>query len=364
MGKTTALLQKYWELYGSHERCLYVSAAHVQVAAVGVYEIGRDHFKAGGEAIIIDEVHRAEHWTAAIKSLIDSNPGKTIWLSGSSSAALARGGADLSRRVLWYDLPELSFREFLHLTGRPDVPQLTLAELVRDHVAIARDLSAKGPLLGAFRNYLRHGQYPFFLQGLGGYHQRLQSVIDKVVSEDLPALFNISAAKVTVLKKILWAVASSNPFQLNVEGLSRDLGVAKTSTYHFLNCLEQGRLLQGLAMAGTGLKSVRKPEKIYLANTNLLAAVTAPHRVDPSVGTVRETFLYSSLKPLHAVKSLGDVDFLVDEQLAIAVGGPNKGDRQLAKSGHKPELTKVLAIDGIETGSGDRIPLHMFGLLR
>ncbi len=364
VGKTTVLLQKYWELYGSHQQCLYISSDHVQVAATGIYKIGREHFKSGGEAIIIDEVHRAADWSAEVKSLIDSSPGKVIWLSGSSSAALAKDGADLSRRIVWYDLPGLSFREYLLLNGRPDVPLVTLGELEHNHVAIARGLTEKGPLLGAFRNYLKYGHYPFFLQGLGTYHQRLQNIIDKVVSEDLPSLFNITAAKVTVLKKILWAVASSEPFQLNIEGLSRDLGIAKTSLYSFLECLEQGRLLQFVARSGTGLKSVRKPEKVYLDNTNLLAAITAPHRVEPSIGSVRETFLCASLRPHHAVKSLGDVDFLADEHWAIEVGEPRKDNRQLTKTRAVNEGQNLLAIDGIETGSGNRIPLHLFGLTR
>jgi hypothetical protein len=363
VGKTTLLLQKYWELFGSHERCLYISADHVQVAGAGVYAIGREHFKAGGEAIIIDEAHRATNWSAEVKSLIDSSPGKTIWLSGSSSAALSKGGGDLSRRVLWYDLPGLSFREYLHLTGRADVPLLSLDGLAKHHVEVARDLAAKGSLLAVFRNYLKHGHYPFFLQGLGGYHQRLQAIIDKVVSEDLTIMFGISAAKVNSLKKILWSVASSEPFQLNIEGLSRELGIAKTSTYHFLECLELGRLIQTVAAAGTGLKSVRKPEKVYLENTNLLAVITNPQRVEPSIGTVRETFLCCALRPGHAVKSLGTIDFLVDERWAIEVGGPRKDARQI-NTGKATALKLLLAIDGIEAGSGNRVPLHLFGLLR
>ena len=357
VGKTTLLLQKYWEMYGSHDRCLYISADHVQVSALGIYAVGHEHFKNGGEAIIIDEVHRAPNWTAEVKSLIDSNPSKTIWLSGSSSAALAVGGGDLSRRVLWYDIPGLSFREYLHLNGRPDVPLITLDDLIKDHVEIARDLTSKGPLLSTFRNYLKHGHYPFFLQGLAGYHQRIQSIIDMVVSEDLTTMFGISAAKVNSLKKILWAVSSSEPFQLNIEGLSRDLGIAKTSTYHFLECLEHGRLLQTVAMAGTGLKSIRKPEKVYLENTNLLAAITTPHRVEPSIGTVRETFFCNAMRPQHSVKSLGNIDFLVDDSWTVEVGGPRKDGRQVAAADKVPR--PVLAIDGIEAGSGNRIPLHL-----
>lgn len=364
VGKTTLLLQKYWEVFGSHERCLYISADHVEVSALGIYNIGREYFKRGGEGLIIDEAHRAADWAAEIKSLIDTYPKKSIWISGSSSSALTKGNADLSRRVLWYDLPGLSFREYLHLTGQGDIAVITLDDLIAHHSPIARDLAAKGNLLNAFRNYLKYGHYPFFMQGLGGYHQRLQNIIDKVVSEDLTSQFAISAAKVNTLKKILWIVSSTVPFHLNIEALSRNLGIAKASTYHFLDCLEHGRLLQTIAAAGTGIKSARKPEKVYLENTNLLAAITAPHRVEPSVGTVRETFFCTSLRPHHSVKSLGNIDFIVDDQIAVEVGGSGKTERQFAANAVRGDLKRVVAVDGIEASSGRRIPLHLFGLLR
>jgi predicted AAA+ superfamily ATPase len=364
VGKTTLLLQKYWEIYGSSERCLYISADHVHVSAIGIYNIGREFFKRGGEALIIDEAHRGTDWTAEIKSLIDTYPRKVIWISGSSSSALAKGNSDLSRRVLWHDLPGLSFREYLRLTGQRDIECYSLDDILTRHVAIARDLSEKGSLLNSFRNYLKHGHYPFFLQGMGGYHQRVQNIIDKVVSEDLTSEFAISAAKVNTLKKILWIVSSTVPLQLNIESLSRNLGIAKASTYHFLDCLVHGRLLQTVAAAGSGVKSTRKPEKVYLENTNLMAAITAPHRVEPSTGTVRETFFCAAMRPGHSIKSLGSVDFLVDDRVAVEIGGPSKGGRQLLTQRLDPKIERVVAVDGIEAGSGQRIPLHLFGLIR
>jgi predicted AAA+ superfamily ATPase len=199
---------------------------------------------------------------------------------------------------------------------------------------------------------------------MGGYHQRVQNIIDKVVSEDLTSEFAISAAKVNTLKKILWIVSSTVPLQLNIESLSRNLGIAKASTYHFLDCLVHGRLLQTVAAAGSGVKSTRKPEKVYLENTNLMAAITAPHRVEPSTGTVRETFFCAAMRPGHSIKSLGSVDFLVDDRVAVEIGGPSKGGRQLLTQRLDPKIERVVAVDGIEAGSGQRIPLHLFGLIR
>ena len=105
-------------------------------------------------------------------------------------------------------------------------------------------------------------------------------------------------------------------------------------------------------------------EKVYLENTNLIAAITVPHHVEPSTGTVRETFFCNALRSHHSIKSLGNIDFLMNNRLAVEVGGPSKGTRQFKTETLRPSVNRVVAVDGIEAGSGQRIPLHLFGLLR
>ncbi len=51
-------------------------------------------------------------------------------------------------------------------------------------------------------------------------------------------------------------------------------------------------------------------------------------------------------------------DFLVDNKYLFEVGGQNKTYDQI-----KNIPQSYLAIDGIESGMGNRIPLWMFGLL-
>jgi predicted AAA+ superfamily ATPase len=364
VGKTTLLLQQYWARFGTFDRALYISADHVQVATHGLYEIAKTYFKRGGDALLIDEVHRSPDWTRQVKSILDTWKNKRVWLSGSSSAALVKGASDLSRRVLWYELPTMSFREYLELHHGRKIAPFPLEELLTRHVEIGRDLMADGPLLAHFRDYLKFGSYPFLNQGRLGYHQRIQSIVDKVISEDLPSLFGITPAKVHVLRKILGIIASSHPFQPNMEGLSQDLGVARMSVYHFVECLCHGRLLRSLMSPGRGARAARKPEKIYIENTSILAALTSPRHIEPEVGTVRETFLASQLAPCHSIQSAGTADFLVDNQIVIEVGGPSKDRHQLPHAKSKNRLRAVRALDGIETGSGDRIPLHLFGLVR
>ncbi|HDT11773.1 MAG TPA: hypothetical protein ENN58_03450, partial [bacterium] len=52
-GKTTMMIQHYHEKYGASKKALYISADHVFVASIGLYEVVDTYFKTGGEAIYI-----------------------------------------------------------------------------------------------------------------------------------------------------------------------------------------------------------------------------------------------------------------------------------------------------------------------
>ena len=68
------------------------------------------------------------------------------------------------------------------------------------------------------------------------------------------------------------------------------------------------------------LKSLIKPDKIYLDNTNLMYALS--QHVDE--GTLRETFFYNQLKVQHEILLPKQGDFLVDNQYLFEVGGASK----------------------------------------
>ena len=75
-------------------------------------------------------------------------------------------------------------------------------------------------------------------------------------------------------------------------------------------------------------------------------------------GYLRETFFFNQVGNTHDVRSSHAGDFLIDGKLRVEVGGPSKDFSQIADI---PD--SFLAIDGIETGYGARIPLWLFGFL-
>ena len=78
-----------------------------------------------------------------------------------------------------------------------------------------------------------------------------------------------------------------------------------------------------------------------------------------NIGTVRETFFLNQLKSAgYLVTYPKQGDFLVDNKWLFEVGGRKKSFDQIADLENS-----YLAIDDVEVGVGNKIPLWIFGFL-
>jgi len=358
-GKTTLLLQHVAAQDRGDQRHLYISADHIHVQAAGLYEIASSFFRLGGEAIVIDEIHKYGTWQQEVKNLYDAFPKAKILFSGSSIVALQKGRADLSRRVVFYTLPGLSFREYLYFAHGLAFKPWALPELLENHAAIVAEILPGGPILGHFLDYLDHGVYPFFLEGIDLYHHKLSNVIEKVLYEDIPTAAGTRPANIPILKRLLWLIATSQPFTPNIDRMSRDLKISKPYVYTYLDSLERAGLLSGVLPAETGYRMVRKPAKIYMENPNLIRQVAGELGTKEQPGARRETFFAHQMKSagMH-VRIPTQGDFLVDDTYLFEIGGRGKGKGQIQN-----RAKAYVVRDDIEVGFGNVIPLWLFGFL-
>ena len=358
-GKTTLLLQHLAESGPASPNHLYISADHIRVEALGLYEIASRFFQMGGEVIVIDEIHKYGGWPQEIKNLYDAFPLAKILFSGSSSLALQLGKADLSRRAVFYNLPGLSFREYLHLTKEIEFPFIKFKDLLGDHSSFSSDVVAEGPVLRYFQNYIDHGVYPFFMEGAEEYLAKLGNIIEKVLYEDIVSTSGMKSMNVPILKRIIWLVATSQPFKPNFEKISKNLGISKPSLYIYLDYLEKSGLLSGVMAQGAGSKLARKPAKIYLGNTNLLRAVSGELSREDPIGTIRETFVQHQLDSAGFQLRIPEKgDFLIENKYLFEVGGHSKGKHQITGK----ENAYILK-DDIDIGIGNVIPMWLIGFL-
>jgi len=357
-GKTTLLLQYMAEHYNNSQQALYVSADNVEVSAEGLYKIAGDYFSYGGKALVIDEVHKYPGWQIELKNILDTFKDKKVIVSGSSSIDLKQGKADLSRRFAYYDLKGMSFGEYLALVKNISVEPQTIGAILADHVKISHSLLKHGPILKYFNDYLSHGYYPFITEGEPTYLQKILSVIEKVFYEDIAVIGNLKRNNITALKKLLWVIATSSPFEVNIDRMSRDIGISKEYIYTYLEYLEDAGLLSAVYGGGKGYKLVRKPAKLFVENTNLLVALCGSLRTESEIGTMRETFFVNQLQQSHKVTASPKGDFLIDNKYTFEIGGKDKGFEQLAGISNS-----YIAADRLEIGHAKKIPLYLFGLL-
>lgn len=355
-GKTTLMLQYIrYRLNKPREEVLYLTADHYWFYTHNLVETADAFYKNGGRYLFIDEVHKYPHWSRELKNIYDGYPELRIVFSSSSALDIYRGEADLSRRVITYELPGLSFREFLSFTGNGEFKPVSWEELITNAPAIAQTVAAKIRPLPLFKKYLRYGYLPLFLESAPeDVPLRLSQIINTIIETDLGYIEDYNAGTAFKVKKLLGALAESVPFKPNIAALARKLDVSRDSIYAWLTHLENARLLNLLTAKGKGVSMLQKPEKLYLENTNLVFAMR-PH---PETGTIRETFLFNQLSNTKQAVTLPKAGDFYTQHVHIEVGGKDKSARQV-----KDEYKYLIAADDIETGYGNKIPLWLFGFL-
>lgn len=357
VGKSTLICQRLLQHYHDIDRALYVSADNINVAPLGLFALAQQYFAMGGEALFIDEVHKYENWSVEVKNIIDTYRNHQIIFTGSSSLDLTKSKGDLSRRVVYHRLNGLSFREYLQLSLQIELPTFALEDILQHHIKIIQKINVP-TILKHFRHYLRHGYYPFFLEGVDDYLSKLNNVIEKVIYEDIAVIYNLKVPTTMVLKKILWMVATSKILTPNVDNMATYLQVSREVVYQCLDYLDRAGLIHNIFPAATGMKFIRKPAKIYMNNTNILNAINGALHFNSDVGAIREIFLANQLTATCKIKLPESGDFIVDEKYILEVGGKNKSNKQI-----KSHQQAYLVLDDIEMGIANKIPLFLFGFL-
>lgn len=354
VGKTTMLLQRIKEKYANPDDTFYISLDHYWFGTHELQDLIKFMYKRGITEFYIDEVHKYKGWSGILKTLVDELHDLRIVYTGSSLLEIDNAKVDMSRRQTPYTLKGMSFREYLEYDGSLKMNAVTLEELLSNHVPIAMDIVSKTKVLVAFDTYLHTGVYPFYRDAGKDFLVRLKEVVDTVIESDLPAVEKITYDTVDKCKKLLMIIAENVPLQPNVDKLATSLGTTRDTLLKLLYKLDKAEILELLTVELKSYKKLVNPQKIYLGNTNLMYALSPKIEI----GTLRETFFIDQCASVGTVQMPPKGDFLVNGKYLFEVGGEGKTFDQIADIPNS-----YLAVDGIETGYGARIPLWMFGLL-
>ncbi len=355
VGKTTLLLQYIKQNFKPDNTVLYISLDNFYFTENRLYEFADVFYKKGGKLLAIDEVHRYPEWAIELKNIYDDMPDLKVVFTGSSLLHLHKAKADLSRRVVMYEMPGLSFREFLSFENNTDFPIYSFDNIIQNHIEMVMDIMKNIKPLAYFDNYLNYGYYPFFLENKNSFHQKLNETLLTVLEVDIPQFEFIQTSNIIYLKKLLKIISRSVPFKPNMNALSERTGISLNTLKTYLKYLNDANLLSMLYHPNKGINSLNKPEKIYLENTNLIYNLADNV---PNIGNIRETFFFNQIEKIHNTKATKYADFLIDDTFTFEIGGKSKQQKQI-----KDIENSYVVKDNIEIGSDNIIPLWLFGFL-
>ena len=354
-GKTTLVLQWIKSQQFNSNEAIYLSLDDLYFTKNTLKETVDAFFKQGGQVLALDEVHKYPHWAQEIKNIFDFYPSLKIIFTGSSVINISQHGGDLSRRSLMYDLPGLSYREFLAMQHIADLPHIDLETLLLNSNELINSLPNDFRPLQYFNNYLQYGYYPFGLGDPPSLHQRIQQLVRTIVEVDMSELADFDIRNAKKMLQLIYIIAQQVPFKPNLSALALKSGIHRNSLHNYLHFLEKAKIISLLFPSGNSTVQLQKPEKIYLNNPTLMAALGEE---GTNIGNMRETFLFSQLNACYNVRFPKQGDFIVSDKYCLEVGGRSKGAGQIANV-----KNAWVVKDELELPAGKALPLWLFGLL-
>lgn len=370
IGKSTTVAQYIIQNYKNSE-ALYVNLDDIQISSkYTMTSIAEEFVLNGGKLLCFDEIHKYENWSAELKNIYDRFDKLKIIATGSSALQINKGSHDLSRRAIVYNMVGMSFREFLELHHGYKFDSISLEDILVNHIDIAtsiKNMIEKNDqkIIPLFKNYLKHGYYPYYLSMPNEvlFFQTLQQNINVSIESDLLNIYpKLNGNSVKKIKMLLSVIIKSVPFEPKMSDLKKAADIKDDRTLKdYLSKLDDAGLIKLLMQNSLNMKAFDKPEKIFLANPNLM------YTKEPNIGNLRETFFVNQLDNYYKNKqSLNDDgifaskygDFYCEEKYIFEIGGKNKGFEQI-----KNIPNSYVVNDDLEVGIGNKIALWLFGFL-
>lgn len=356
VGKTTLMRQYIKRRYGTNAgEALYCVMDSMYFTNHSLLDLAERFHMMGGKHLFLDEVHKYPTWSKEIKEIIDLWPDMKIAFTGSSLIQILNADADLSRRVLSYNMAGLSFREFLLFYKGIDLPVHSLQEILLNADAVCDEVCKVCHPQPLFEEYLRVGYYPFYDGHELEYYSRIENVVSFIIEQEMTQLCGVEPAYTRKLKAMMMYLAENLPYEVNIAKLASYLEINKTTVLGYLASMQKAELLHLLYADNKSVTKMQKPDKIYIHNPNMLHALAS----QLNIGTVRECFVINQLSKDHQVE-YGKVqgDFKVDGKIVFEVGGKDKSFEQIADIPH----SYILA-DSLEYPIGKKLPLWIVGFL-
>lgn len=293
--KTTILLQKLKENQ-NFDISIYFSLDNPKVSIVWLFNLVDDLYSNYWyKFFYIDEIHKYKNWNQELKNIYDSFPEVNILFSWSSSIDIIKWTYDLSRRVLLFKLPNLSFREFLNLKNNLDLKKYDINYILNNQDKIYKDfLNYNIPILKEFKEYMIFWEFPFFLwNNQISYTFKIENIVNKIIYEDIASFYQLKTQNLHIFKEIIYYIINSEPWLFSYNSLSKFLSISADTLKNYVDILKEIWLLEIVSYDWNISKEIRKSKKLYFLINNL--NYTESYNNNDNIWRIRESFFVNNI---------------------------------------------------------------------
>ncbi|HLD62120.1 MAG TPA: ATP-binding protein [Patescibacteria group bacterium] len=269
--------------------------------------------------VFLDEIQFVRNIPSVIKYLIDHH-GIKFFLSGSSSFYLKNLFSEsLAGRKYIFELFPLSFREFLALKN-PNLLLPKTDEKVSE--AIFEEINRY------YDEYLLYGGFPGVVrkESIEEKKMALEEIFSSYFQLEIRQLGDFR--KIDVIRDLILLLMQRTGSKLDIQKLSKELGVARETIYHYLSFLEHTYFIALIRPWSRNRDTeIRSMPKFYLCDTGLINQFAKV-----SDGALFENAVFAALRKKGEVnyyqrKSGVEIDFILEKKYGYEVKtAPNNYD--------------------------------------
>lgn len=274
--------------------------------------------KAGMLSVFIDEIQNFPDITRVIKYLIDHH-GVKFYLTGSSSFYLKNLFPEsLSGRKFLYELPPLSFQEYLYFKDKVSLAEAQKNTL--DRAYKKNNIFTHKVRIAEYEEFLTYGGFPEVVttQEKETKIMVLKNIFASFFEKDIKILSDYT--DIRELRDLILLLVPRVGSMLDVTHLSSELGIDRVKIYRFLEFLQGTFFIRLLPRFSKSIdRAVAGGKKVYFTDTGILHAIGVVNEAQVFENAVVNQLARYGTVSFYNKRNTAEIDVIVDKHTSFEV---------------------------------------------
>ena len=274
--------------------------------------------KVGKLSVFIDEIQNFPEVTRVIKYLIDHYSVK-FYLTGSSNYYLKNLFPEsLSGRKFLYELPPLSFQEYLYfrdLVSLKEIQNVTIQDAVNKNSVFTHKA-----FIAEYDDFVTYGGFPEVVttEGRNMKIMVLKNIFASFFEKDIKILSDYT--DIRELRDTILLLVPRIGSMLDVTRLSSELSIDRVKIYRFLEFLQGTFFIRLLPRFSNSIdRAVAGGKKVYFTDTGLLNVIGKVSEAQLFENSIVNQLSGYNKVSFYNKRNTAEIDVILDKQIAFEV---------------------------------------------